>query len=225
MAADQWDEKLDGVWDESRATEIEVAGRTIKAIKGCYKQATRPGRYTVEEYIDAKSKEVRTEQDSETPFAAEALAHAREACNMFFQEAKAARDAAAVQSPKSLELSDVVALLQAGGQLAERVPGHGAEGASAATAEPTAPDEEDDGLSDEEEDHGLSSTSRLAAQFGAPKAKAAAVAKAAKAQPKAAKAKATPPSSAPVQKEPQLAVAAGRERDGSKSVPAAASPA
>ena len=80
-------------------------------MKGIY---TKPkGRYKVEEYVDTKNEESRLEEDSSrTPFAEEALNNARDASNNSWQEAKAARDAASVEGPKTTDLADVLKLLE-----------------------------------------------------------------------------------------------------------------
>ena len=58
------------LWDESKVSELEIAGKTVKGIFN--KKA--PGRYKVEEYVDAANQESRVEEDSSrTPFAEEAL--------------------------------------------------------------------------------------------------------------------------------------------------------
>ena len=187
VTREDWDEAKDGVWDESKVSELEIAGKTVK---GIFKKA--PGRYKVEEYVDAANQESRVEEDSSrTPFAEEALNNAREASNNSWQEARAARDAASVEGQKKTDLGDVLKLLEgvAGGvTLAERGGGAAAAGSAAAAeavvkAEPLEEEQE----SSAEEDAGVSSASRLAARFGAPKAKAALQTAATK-----AKAKSTP---------------------------------
>ena len=180
VTQEDWNEELDGVWDEAAATELVVAGKTYR---GCYKKPKRPGCFIVSEYSDARSKESRLEQDSETPFATEALEHAREAASASLQEARVAREAATVEGPAGVDMADLLAMIKGAAPLAERVPGpDSATGAPATTSDAVAHEESSESA---EEDGGMSSASRLAAQFGAPKAKASQAKAQAKAQGKA----------------------------------------
>ena len=186
---EEWDESKDGVWDDAKVQELEIAG---KVVRGIFKA---PKRYKVEEYVDSSNRESRLEEDSSrTCFAEEALSNAREAVNSSWQEAKAARDAASVEGPKSADLSDVLKMLDGvsgAAELVERGKAAASSQAPLAVSVKAEEAQEEEEESSEEEDLGVSSASRLAARFGAPKAKAAVQSAAAKAKPKA-KGKAAP---------------------------------